>query len=242
MYRALLRLTTLLLLLTTLFPKEAEAQCPVIPDFSFQISCTNFGLVQFTDQTSTIPPGAIQTWLWKFGDGESLANWPNPTHTYDSAGIYYCKLVVWDTSGCKETVTKAIFITPLPVADFVYSPSSLECANIPIFFDTRTLSTGVGLKYTWYFGDGTSVTTRNDTISHRYYSWAGSNCGIKETFNVTLVISDTNGCQDNTSQTVDVGPLPYANLLDANNNNFQLCNYTTSGLVQDTLCVDNWVE
>lgn len=123
----------------------------------------------------------------------------------------------------------------LPVAGFTFIPNE-ACATIPILFDTRNLSSGVGLNYSWDFGDGTSITTSNDTITHRYYSWSNSYCHAFETFNVTLIVTDTNSYTDTINQDINVGRLPYGNLLDESGNGFML-NYTTGGPEQDTLCV-----
>ncbi|PKL58347.1 MAG: cell surface protein, partial [Methanomicrobiales archaeon HGW-Methanomicrobiales-5] len=45
--------------------------------------------VRFTDQST----GSPEEWRWEFGDG-SLSNDQNPTHTYQSAGIYTLTLTV----------------------------------------------------------------------------------------------------------------------------------------------------
>jgi hypothetical protein len=67
--------------------------------------------VAFADQST----GAITSYAWDFGDGESSAA-ANPQHTYDDPGIYTVKLTVTGPGGADEAtaMVAATAVTPPP--------------------------------------------------------------------------------------------------------------------------------
>ena len=49
---------------------------------------------------------------WSFGDGSTLANVPDPSHLYNSAGTFCVKLVTpTSTLGCSDSLTKCLDIS-----------------------------------------------------------------------------------------------------------------------------------
>ncbi|NNF02479.1 MAG: PKD domain-containing protein, partial [Bacteroidia bacterium] len=68
-------------------------------------------------------------WLWNFGDGSSSVI-ANPTHLYDSAGVYDITLIVEDALGCKDTMF-------VPAAVIAKGPS----AAFSMGFDAQCTST-----------------------------------------------------------------------------------------------------
>ena len=135
--------------------------------------------VNFTDQSSsTVSP--IVSWLWDFGDG-NFDTIQHPSHTYTTAGTFDVFLTVSDTTGCTRTVKLNGSIIPT-------APQAT--ANIPDFGCTgqqRTFTSaasGIGLSYSWDFGDGTVVNSQNTT--HTYTT--------EGTYTVCLSVSDINGC------------------------------------------------
>ena len=64
--------------------------------------------IHFT-ATSTIGQGAIGSYFYEFGDGQS-AQVPNPDHTFATAGTYNVKLVTTSMENCADTVTKTLTI------------------------------------------------------------------------------------------------------------------------------------
>ena len=69
--------------------------------------------VRFTDTSSNIPA----TWIWNFGDGTSVDDVRNPTHTYSKAGTYDVTLYVVTNYGFDATVTKTITVDQAPILD-----------------------------------------------------------------------------------------------------------------------------
>ncbi|MFI5187072.1 MAG: PKD domain-containing protein [Chitinophagales bacterium] len=151
-------------------------------------SCIN-KQINFND-LSTTSGAPITQWTWNFGDGtiQSFAS-PPFSHTYLQPGSYSVGLIVKDNGNCsdKTTLSNIVLITN-PVAAF--RADTLYCPLAPLqFVDT---STGLGLSYTWNFGDGGSSTLQNPT--HPYP--AGNN-----SYSVKLKIKDLVGCEDSVTKT-----------------------------------------
>nr|MBA3705582.1 gliding motility-associated C-terminal domain-containing protein [Bacteroidota bacterium] len=86
--------------------------------FTFATFCPDSA--EFTD-ASTVTPGSILSWNWKFGDSISSAL-QHPKHTYSSAGTYYTTLIITSDSGCVASVKDTVTVincntTPVGVSD-----------------------------------------------------------------------------------------------------------------------------
>lgn len=69
--------------------------------------------ISFNAATSTAALGRdIVSWDWDFGDGTPHVGGETPFHTYTLPGNYTVTLVVTDSAGQKNAVTKPITITP----------------------------------------------------------------------------------------------------------------------------------
>lgn len=62
----------------------------------------------FTDLTTTLFNG-VKSWYWTFGDG-GTSTAKNPVHTYSTFGTYTVKLVVTDSLGDKDSISKTVDI------------------------------------------------------------------------------------------------------------------------------------
>lgn len=140
----------------------------VIPpqaDFSASTTTACQGdIISFTDLSTNSPT----SWSWDFGDGGTSLS-QNPTHFYDSIGVYSVTLTVTNNDG-SDSITKTNYITIVqptspPTADFTYTPSSPYAGNIVSFHD---ISTNYPIAWSWDFGDGSNSTVQNP--SHAYIS------------------------------------------------------------------------
>lgn len=156
---------------------------------------------QFTE-ASTIPDSdTLQLWQWDFDDGSPLFNQQHISggHLYATTGTYNVKLVVTSTFGCKDTVTKLLFVRPKPVANF---GSTKVCAGTnTVFLDSSATALGSINAWNWNFGDGTTNITQNP--SHLFAA-AGMH-------NVTLIAQNTFACTDTVTKPVQVYFNPIAN-------------------------------
>jgi len=80
---------------------------PPCGDFTYSpINPTTSDIVQFTN-TSTDINGYIVSWDWDFGDG-NVSSIPDPTHQYNSNGIYEVTLEVTDDEGGTDDISKIV--------------------------------------------------------------------------------------------------------------------------------------
>ncbi|MCB9230712.1 MAG: PKD domain-containing protein [Bacteroidia bacterium] len=155
--------------------------------------------VSFQD-LSTPGDGAINSWLWDFGDGNTSTA-QNPSHTYVNPGSFNVTLVVTDVNGCSHTfvIPNYVNVSTPPVASFNAAP--LAACNPPLNVNFNNNSSGgaAPLSYQWDFGDGNTSTAQNPTHT---YNATGS-------FTVTLITTDVNGCADTLviSNYVNINPI-----------------------------------
>ena len=142
--------------------------------------------------TSTIPNA---TYLWNFGDGVTSTN-HDPSHTYANHGNYSVCLTVTG-SGMACTYCDSVYFINSPSAcnaNFSYQISGLSVAFTSVMANTI-------VNYTWDFGNGTTSTLPNPTIT---YTTAGQ-------YNVCLHVMSSY-CSDTICQTITVGTATSCNV------------------------------
>lgn len=165
-------------------------------DFSFTTECEGDNTA-FTDQ-STTASGTLNSWNWDFGDaGTSIT--ANPLHTYPGSGNYNATLIVGNTHGCTDTVTYAVTVNPVPIADFT---PTVACENTPITFNDQSfISSGSVVSWLYDFGGG--VTSSNQNPTH-VFTTSG-------TYPVSMTATSDLGCVDDTTMSFVIHPAPTAN-------------------------------
>lgn len=149
--------------------------------------------VHFTDATQTDGIHPVKEYLWDYGESAPQSYTAGPfSHNYSGAGTYSVKLVVTDTYGCRDSISRPDYVSiTKPVAKFAASDTAL-CPSVPVTF--KNTSEGVNARYQWNFGDGTTSTDFSPVHS---FTQTGS-------YKVTMVMVDVNGCTANDSITVQV--------------------------------------
>lgn len=110
-----------------LFKKYIEAGSKFPVDFSasgLTMSCISPFTVKFNDNSIKNGfPGPF-TYAWDFGDGQTSSA-QNPSHTYNTFGIYDVNFTVIDGgSGCSQTTSKTSFVTIYNLTpDFTANPT-----------------------------------------------------------------------------------------------------------------------
>jgi gliding motility-associated-like protein len=139
------------------------------------------------DFSFTTTSGAT-SWEWDFGDGNTSTD-QNPTHTYAVAGAYDITLTL--DGGCMPvTAQDTAQVFQPPVADFTIDPE-IPTTQTTVSF----LYSGSGATdFLWDFGNGNSDTSVRP--EHLY--------DIDGEYTVTLTVTDENGCEDTTSQVIEV--------------------------------------
>lgn len=154
---------------------------------------------QFTD-TSTTSSGTITSWIWVFGDGDSLNGNQNPVHIYTGPGNYNATLIAGNNFGCFDTITKVVEVYPNATAGFTHADvcftDTMQFANTSTVTPPATIT-----SYAWSFGDGSAAS--NAVSPKHYYTVAGN-------YSVKLVATTNNGCSDSTAVSVNVFDPPVA--------------------------------
>lgn len=89
---------------SSIYVRQNEiSNTPPVADFGFTTRRTK---ATFTDQ-SVDQDGAIVSWLWDFGDGQTSTH-NNPSHWYAENGTYTITLTVTDDLGAKNSQSKTI--------------------------------------------------------------------------------------------------------------------------------------
>ncbi len=167
------------------------------PEVNFVADATCQGeLTQFTEQVNDSQSGAIQQYIWSFGDntGSTL---PNPAHFYAQGNIYDVTLMANAINGCSDTLTQPLQIFNLPNADFTITNA---CLGQP--YTLQDASNAMG----------DSITTWNWEINNITYT--GENATV--IFNsiglqpVTLAVTTLNGCTASVQQQIPVWAVPVA--------------------------------
>ena len=200
-----------------------------VANFSFANGC-QFAPVAFTDMTN-LPQGNVNQWLWNFGDGSANATNQNPTHSYNTPGVYIITFTATSNQGCSATLSQSITIGSKPTANFNILQST-PCSNAVAFSNTSNSSNGSISSYQWSFGDGNTSVNAN---TFNNYATAG-------TYNVQLIVTSTSGCRDTIIMPVTISPLPtvafYANTACAN----AITSFTNNSSVSGgSIISTNWI-
>lgn len=150
--------------------------------------------VDFQD-VSFLAAGNIVAWNWDFNNGQGNSTNQNPSFAFSPAGSYPVVLAVTSDSGCVGTVTSNLDVLSGPDADFLVTPiPALALENV--FYTDETI--GAVVDWYWNFGDGYGGNNQNEV--HQYLN--GGN------YTIILEVTDTAGCVDTTSKTIEVVLLP----------------------------------
>ena len=142
--------------------------------------------------TDTLAQG--KKYIWDFNDGSApvTTNKTSISHTFNTIGLYRVKLVSIDSGTCNiaDTAFVTMRVRNDEVALSFASAKLLPCASLAYqFTNTSTaIKPFAGNSFRWDFGDGNSQLAGSGFVTHTY-SAAG-------TYNVRLVLIDTNYCNE----------------------------------------------
>ncbi len=158
--------------------------------------------------TSTTPVGAAgaNSYEWNFGDANSSTD-DSPTHQYAGPGSKTITTTARSTNGCESTITNNIVVNLKPSADFVASDVCLGSETK--FTNNSSIADASTLTYDWDLNGSTS-TVSNPAVT---YNTAG-------TKTIVLVTTSSTGCTSTVTKTVEVNPLPVADIIIASQLSF----------------------
>ncbi|MBP9189551.1 MAG: PKD domain-containing protein [Chitinophagales bacterium] len=141
-------------------------------------------------------------WFWDFGDGTTSTEF-EPTHTYTTPGSYTVSLTGDFGADCVGTIsyTDIITVNISPTVIFNSSDPSSIC-ELPYTVNFGTSVTGGPVMYAWTFEDVGGSGTASGASPHYTYDDYGL-------FDVTVTVTNVNGCTATYSQTdyVSIGEL-----------------------------------
>ncbi|MEP2059935.1 MAG: PKD domain-containing protein, partial [Maribacter litoralis] len=154
--------------------------------------------VEFDGSGSTDDNNNIVSYVWDFGDEIGTSTDVNANYTYNTSGVYQASLTVTDNLNLSHTGNVTITVTGVgnTAPNAVASITPIGGANTLQFnFDGSTSSDAEsGLTYEWNFGDGSPVSTLEQT-QHSY-----SSAGI---YTVTLKVTDAENLSDTFTTNVE---------------------------------------
>lgn len=190
-------------------------------DFNFTSlgNLCNNDTVYFND-TITQTQSAVTTRSWTFGDGNTSSA-QDPSHFYSTPGTYQVRLIVTNTTGCKDTVIKTVVVRGLPIVVINTTTDSI-CPGQPT--GAQLTATGAA-TYAWTPATGLSCTNcANPTAnpqSHTTYIVTGT---------------DTNGCMNYDTLTIGVKPKPIITV----SNDTSICQGNTVSLLASGAATYVW--
>ncbi len=143
--------------------------------------------VNFSDASSSSNSTLI-SWQYDFDNGNGY-NFPHASQTFQTPGLYQVTLTVSDAKGCVAVDTQQVEVWEGPSASFITNLQS-GCAPRPVDFLSQSGGPYPLSNWSWDFGDGNSGT--GPLATHTY-----QNDGL---YDVTLRVTDINGCQDSLTQ------------------------------------------
>ncbi len=164
-------------------------QSKPVANFKSSTACLN-STVSFTDE-STVSVGSISAWNWNLGNNTSVAQ--NPTDNYNISGTQTITLIVSTSAGCSDTISRSIFVNPLPTALFTVKTS---CPDSAQFTDNSIVNPGAISAWNWKFGDSSTSALQNPL--HVY--------PINGTYITTLMVTSDSGCSASHSDTLTIDP------------------------------------
>lgn len=179
-----------------------EISITILPDpkASFSVNDTyQCPYENFTFTNTSNIPGAV---TWKYGDGDT-GNLQTQTHSYSNSGNYNVRMVLKPYGvGCPLDSTEIpVVALPIPQPSFALNDSVLCNHNDTFnFTNTSIISGGSIVAYTWNFGNGTTSTDTNTTVS---YIDTGK-------YTVTLIAISDSACVDSIRNNIFVIEKPQA--------------------------------
>ncbi len=167
------------------------------PDYAY---CDDF-LVSFKNEAIN-PAGS--KYIWQFGDNTKADTTADPegrvTHQYADTGVYTVKIKVILAGQCIDSASTKAKVFPGFYPGFIVQGT---CILLPLqFTDTTSSRYGVAGKWSWSFGDETTLA---DTSHTKTPSWKYATIGFK---NVQLIVESTKGCIDTIIKAVEVRDKP----------------------------------
>ena len=145
------------------------------------------GCGPFLAQFTNLSLGENLSYFWSFGNGQTSTE-ENPSVTFDVGGPYDVTLTVTNAFGCVSTMVESGYIVSYasPNAAFTIASTGVDYYSGLVEFINNSVNAQF---YTWDFGHLSNGSTEVNP-TYYYPQWTEGD------YIVTLVATDTNGCND----------------------------------------------
>ena len=136
--------------------------------------------------TTATGDGAIQSYFWDFGDGNTISGSSSKAqHSFTFPQQASVSVTVTDSRGCQSTLVKDSLIEVLPVLQASFEANQTTLCRVSDAVSFTNTSSGPGtLSYLWNFSDGTSSVVKEP--SHVFNK--------KGNYDVSLQVTSSEGC------------------------------------------------
>ncbi len=165
---------------------------PITPTFTINNAnqCLAGNNYQFT-ATASNPTGL--TYSWYFGDSpQGTSNQQNPSYVYTAPGTYTVKLIMSSSTGCVDSSSQTVVVSPSPLADA--GPDKLLCGGSSSSTVIGTPAV-LGSTYSWSPATGLSSATA-----------AQPTASPSASTQYILTVTGTGGCIKKDTVNVNVAP------------------------------------
>lgn len=173
--------------------KDTSLTTPAASDPSFTL--TNYCEGNSNAATNIASPGGTFTFNPAVSDGATI-NASTGAISNGVGGTTYT--VEYTTAGaCSSSSTQQVTVVKNPTADFTANPTQADLSNPEVTFTNTSQN---ATSYSWNFGDGSPVSTNQNT-SHVY---PNDHAG---TYTVTLTATNSLGCSSTKTTTIQIDSL-----------------------------------
>jgi len=164
------------------------------------VQCFNQHHFDLEDNSKIASGSTVATWNWSNSTSSNLKIITNKT--FGDTGIYRVELVSISNYGCTDTAYSQVRILPSVNPDFLIDDNK-QCLNINEFTFTDQSNSSATYQVKWAFGDANYANSTQ--VVHSY-----SDSGI---YKVQLFTETALGCRDTTFKSVQVYPMPKADVM-----------------------------
>jgi PKD repeat protein len=185
-----------------------------VADFAFNpVVCSNtFSSFNFTGYEPISPQ--VTSYNWYFPEA-IISNLSNPLIKLNQIGETKVKLVLKSSNDCIDSIIKSVKVLPTAIAKFEFNDICED--SLEKFINTSSNCD----SFFWKFGDGNTSNIREP--QHKF-----NISGVTQTFNVTLMALNTEGCNDTATNPLTVNAKPSSNF-----------NFIISGKIANFEAIDN---
>lgn len=176
--------------------KNVNIKPSPIANFTSENKC--LGDSTFFQDVSQVPfPWQTISRIWEFPGGDTAVLF-QPSFTFDSAGVYFVKLIVQISNGCKDTVIKPVTILNNPEVNF---SSEKICLGTTTAINNESICNNCFITgSSWYIND---ILISDSTNLSYTFADTGQH-------HIRLIVINNGGCEAMFDSVINILPLPTA--------------------------------